>query len=319
MCSWDSSTGKPERYLIQEMLPLARELKEALVDKVDHREKLTVFLCGGSTPDHVRLRRDLGTGLSNLISKYRYTVHYPEDMFVELILGHQKKDLLNLENLLAESVHCVVILLQSPGTMAELGAFVNHAQLRDKLIVIVDPHYRASRGFINLGPLRLLRTLGRGRVLHLALSTGNLKELIKHLAASIREVSKVGGFRSELTNPIAAYDFYLALVSTFDPVELETIMGISCELVPSQKETVATVANTVVNSLISERKVAQLTPAGLSITSKGVEALFREGRTKRSARLLSTTLTKLRLRAMNLTLRGSMKRILITRTGGGSS
>jgi len=54
-------------------------------------------------------------------------------MFIEFILGHQKQDLLTLENLLADSVNTVVILLQSPGTFTELGAFTNYEKLTEML------------------------------------------------------------------------------------------------------------------------------------------------------------------------------------------
>jgi hypothetical protein len=55
---------------------------------------ISIFLCGGAGNNEVGLRRKLGTALAALKSKYRYSTFYPEDMFVELVLGHQKLDLL---------------------------------------------------------------------------------------------------------------------------------------------------------------------------------------------------------------------------------
>ena len=111
---------------------LALELKEYFESELQSADEIPIFLCGGSSSEHKRLRAKLGKQISHIISKYTYSVHYPEDMFIELIAGHHGKDLLTLENVLANSVHCVVILLQSPGTFAELGAFSNHNELCNK-------------------------------------------------------------------------------------------------------------------------------------------------------------------------------------------
>jgi hypothetical protein len=57
---------------------------------------ISTFLCGGAAGTEHELRRKLGASLAGLKSKYRYSIFYPEDMFVELVLGHQKQDLLTL-------------------------------------------------------------------------------------------------------------------------------------------------------------------------------------------------------------------------------
>ena len=107
----------------QRIVEIATNLKNFYLESFLKKDNVSIFLCGGSSPTDEKFRRELGTTISTTKSKYRYSVFFPEDMFVELILGHQGVDLLTLENLLAESVSAVTILVQSPGTIAELGAF----------------------------------------------------------------------------------------------------------------------------------------------------------------------------------------------------
>ena len=120
------------------VIKIASKLRDQFLDPLTTSD-ISIFLCGGAGDHEAELRRKLGAALAALKSKYRYSIFYPEDMFMELVLGHQKLDLLTLENILAKSVSSVVILLHSAGTLTELGAFSNHRLLKDKLVVVMDP------------------------------------------------------------------------------------------------------------------------------------------------------------------------------------
>jgi len=244
----------------------------------------------------------LGAKISEIHSWYEYSIYYPEDMFVELILGHQKKDLLSLENLLANSVNVVVILLQSAGTIAELGAFTNHKKLRDKLIVVVDPKHKRSKSFINFGPLRYLKDKTESKIIFLEMNNSNLTLLVKRLLVNARTIAKHSSSISDLSNPILAYKFYLALIYVFDPIPKTAVIEIARKLSSESDENTATAAETVVNSLINERKV-YLSEGNLSTTPKGVESLIHDAQTKKRERIIQLFLTELRLKALNLTLR----------------
>lgn len=158
------------------MLKIAEQLKTSYLDSFLKSDDVSIFLCGGSSPSEEAFRRKLGNRISATKSKYRYSVFYPEDLFVELILGHQRQDLLTLENLLAKSVSAVVILPQSPGTFAELGAFANHPQLKNKLVVVMDSRYERSQSFITTGPVRYLRKETMSRVIYERLSALNFQD-----------------------------------------------------------------------------------------------------------------------------------------------
>lgn len=287
----------------QKVLEIARNLKLVFLDPERSSQDISLFLCGGSSPDQEKLRKEVGTQISNLASKYNYPVYYPEDLFVEQILGHGRQDLLSLENLLATSVHCVVILLQSPGTFAELGAFTNYAGLIDKLIVVIDPKYKLKPSFISMGPVRYLKSKTRSIVLYSKLETSNAGVIARQIAEVARRIAKYSTPVVSLSNPLSSYEFHLSLAYVFDPIPIRSLYATVASLAADEdKDTAATAAQIVVGTLISERKVSSMS-GELSITPKGAQSLISSNRTKRQAHLNLSFLSRQRLEALNLTLR----------------
>ncbi len=112
------------------------EIAEVLEKEVFQRIRLTapaVFLVGASPSAASSLRDQVRADLAGRRRVPEFDIYYPEDLFEELLRGGEAgADLLELENQLAENVHAVVILLESPGAIAELGAFANHDRLKDR-------------------------------------------------------------------------------------------------------------------------------------------------------------------------------------------
>ena len=290
------------------IIKIAEKIKSQFLDESQMLNEISIFLCGSSGTEESKFRREIGKKISRTVSKYKYFVYYPEDMFIELILGHQKKDLLTLESLLADSVNAVVILLQSPGTFTELGAFTNYKKLSGKLIVIIDPRFARARSFINLGPVRFLKAKTKSKVLFVPMDSSNLYKLVKQIADAARDVAKHSSPIRNLSNPISAYTFYLALIYVFEPIPKNAIFTISRTLSTNEEKIVVTAAETVINGLINERRVF-LSSENLSTTSKGTDDLIHGDNTRKRARIVSAFLTKLRLEALNLTHRKNYRRI----------
>ncbi len=117
----------------------------------------SVFLCGGAGKEYSKFRFSLGQAIEDTKSQTSvFTVYYPETLFSELFYGSSKRNLLDMENILADNVSSIVLPLQSPGTFAELGAFSINERLRHKLIVINNKKYSRTRSFINDGPIAYL-------------------------------------------------------------------------------------------------------------------------------------------------------------------
>lgn len=65
-------------------------------------------------------------------------------------------DLISFERELASICSIVVIVLESEGALAELGAFSQLSELSEKIIAIRSSHFVAHDSFINLGILRFI-------------------------------------------------------------------------------------------------------------------------------------------------------------------
>lgn len=288
-------------FLNAKVITIADEINKYFLDETMRSNEISIFLCGGSGALEGKFRKALGTRIEEVSSRYKYLIFYPEDMFVELILGHMKQDLITLENLLANCVNTIVILLQSPGTFTELGAFTNFDRIKDKLVIIIDPKYSKKRSFINLGPLRYLKAKTNSKIIQIPMNEEYMDRLVYRITEASREISEQSPPIMDLSNPIYAHKFYLALAYIFDPIPKKAILEIA-ERLGGGIETIALTAETVINSLINQR-IATFISGNISITSKDVDNLLFKGETTKNLKSLKKYLTELRLKALNLTLR----------------
>jgi hypothetical protein len=107
-----------------------------------------VFLCGGK--DSSRRSR-----LSEYLQKHSdFLIFYAEDVFESLIRSEPNANALELEQELAHLADAVVIIAESAGTFAELGAFAINDNLRHKLLTIADKSFEMNESFLKVGPLR---------------------------------------------------------------------------------------------------------------------------------------------------------------------
>lgn len=107
-----------------------------------------LFLCGGAESP----RRDI---LREYLRKERplLGVFYAERVW-EHLASRLDRGALKMEADLATLADIVLIIVESPGTFTELGAFSLSAALRKKLVAIMDVQYRGQLSFICTGPIR---------------------------------------------------------------------------------------------------------------------------------------------------------------------
>jgi hypothetical protein len=112
-----------------------------------HHLRPVIFLCGGAGSK----RRDAITAYI----RHRFDdffVFYAEEVWAKL--GRAKGvNSLEMEHIVAELSDLVIIIVESGGTIAELGAFAGNPDLRKKLLPICDIAYKNDDSFINTGPL----------------------------------------------------------------------------------------------------------------------------------------------------------------------
>ena len=145
-----------------------------LNDRIDRnalrvrRPKHTVFLCGGvisedtnqksvlSIRDYLVRHRNIGKNVSADIvlaetaqQLYRDT-NYP--------------DLISFEEDVASIASIVLVISESPGSLAELGAFASEPIIREALRLIVSEKHNDDESFVRYGPVRRIENIDRERI-----------------------------------------------------------------------------------------------------------------------------------------------------------
>ncbi|VVP74285.1 hypothetical protein PS914_01581 [Pseudomonas fluorescens] len=132
--------------------------------KIFFSKKPIVLFCGGHVPEKEHADApDLPIrSLRDAVTRRVLTLVSPPYIFrPEEIKSWQNdgifKNLMEFESDLASICSLVAIVIESEGSIAELGAFSQLPDLRKKLIVFVAEELADQKSFINLGILRYIR------------------------------------------------------------------------------------------------------------------------------------------------------------------
>lgn len=127
-----------------------------------------IFLCGGDIlPSNAGMVKYYSSLRSYLIDyagciKREINIRTAED-FKDYLLAYD--NLLEFESDIASISDLVVIILESPGALIELGIFIENKNIRNKLVAIQHYDFSSQLSFINLGPLKALRDSTKNAVL----------------------------------------------------------------------------------------------------------------------------------------------------------
>lgn len=184
---------------------------------------IDLFLCGGSSDKKLSYRDQLRHKLEE---KKHVSVLYPEDMFMEM-LSRKKYDLLTLERFLANNSDYILIVCESPGSFAELGAFVNNNETFEKVIVLLHKKYKNAKSFIRQGPVELVKSKDKNRVIFY--NNENLEETISYIRKAIgfryRFLSKTDLSIKDLDLISGQYNFILMLLYFYNRIEIRTLIN----------------------------------------------------------------------------------------------
>ncbi len=123
-------------------------------------KELDLFLCGGMSTRSKSSHRDI---LRKRIKADNINILYPEDLFMEM-LNKRQYDLLTMEEVLACNSDIIVIIPESPGSFAELGAFSQNKLIAKKLLVFQHNKFKRTRSFISQGPIDYMNRRYKGSV-----------------------------------------------------------------------------------------------------------------------------------------------------------
>lgn len=113
-----------------------------------------VFVCGpGYTSNEIEIRNFSKQVLQEIKN---VEVVYGEEIEKKFLYRKKEKDLQTLEVIYAHDVDFTLLILESPGSIAELGTFTQIPDIRDRLVVLVSNNFYGSESYISRGPLSLL-------------------------------------------------------------------------------------------------------------------------------------------------------------------
>ncbi|OTG68256.1 hypothetical protein B9T25_06120 [Acinetobacter sp. ANC 4470] len=123
-----------------------------------------IFICGGSLDKKIDKVDDryFFESLRKYLIEYapinnsNFNLRTAEDLKDYLTVYD---DLLEFESDIAKISDLILIILESPGTLTELGIFLSNDEYQKKLVVIRNKAHTFEDSFINLGPLLALKNL----------------------------------------------------------------------------------------------------------------------------------------------------------------
>jgi len=127
--------------------------------KIQNRPDL-IFLCGGpvsKTGAFLSARDFFNRYLLREKPAWARRIKLAEDISAWFQKDDAFADLLQLENYLAYLAAVTVLFVESPGSIAELGAFAASDALRPKTLAVLNTVYGSDKSFIADGPVRRIK------------------------------------------------------------------------------------------------------------------------------------------------------------------
>ena len=159
-----------------------------------------IFLCGGKTAKggpYKSARDYFNRHLKRKKSTIAARVRLAEEVNRWFQRDNAFADLLELENYLAHLADITVLFVESPGSIAELGAFANSDDIRPKTLAVLNNSHKSEGSFISDGPIQKLSNEDEDHVhyytwnpddLHSDLTKEEFAELSNELVKFLEEI-----------------------------------------------------------------------------------------------------------------------------------
>lgn len=143
-----------------------------------------------------------------------------------------ESDSLTFEGLLADMSDEIILIVESEGTICELGAFSFSNEINKKVFVLNNQKYKNEDSFINRGPLKKLKKINSDNVNYVDFDADwkeipVLKKHYKYITDFKRKYN-VGNLEKEVYH-VCVKDLVielLAIIEIYQPITVETIQKI---------------------------------------------------------------------------------------------
>jgi hypothetical protein len=237
-----------------------------------YEKKRTIFLCGADIKDKSKGRSKMAALLKDNQSRIQYELLYPENLFDDLLAGQGQQSLLALENILANSVDAIVLLPESPGSFAELGAFSNNKKLVNKLICITNQRYKNKRSFLNYGPNRLIKASNSGKVSYLDYDQLDCPKhgpkIFRMISDSITKIQKQYPVDKSVTNILEAENFILPCIYLIEDIDFNSLKAL-LKLATNQDDVMSDIATRSALTKLQTTRMITKNTDGYNMTKSG--------------------------------------------------
>lgn len=288
---------KSDNYISKEdCIKLSTKIKEDIY-KPAYSFKTTIFLCGAKIDDKNKLRYKIAERFSSFFYLFWYDIIYPEEIFDELLYSVKTKDLLSLENLLADSVDSIVLIPESPGSFAELGSFANDSTLRKKTICIIDEKYKKDKSFINKGPLKLIKNANKFAIIFI--DPNNIDKAMSKLQSALRKLKLKSQKRMDVVSLLQLEKFLLPCIFLLEPVSKAALINLVSSATQDAENSFQT--TTTALTILTNKRLVELTTHGYKLTLNGVENFeaFRKTKSRIKRQDETVAMDNLRLEILN--------------------
>ena len=133
-----------------------------------------VFVCGAGYASGNIIIRDTAREALQCVPSVKAI--YGEEIEAQHSYRNIGTDLQTLEARFAHDVDFTLLILESPGSIAELGAFTLLPAIRDRLVVLLSDRFYRAESYIARGPLSFLTQNNPNSVIYF--NTDNLNDMI---------------------------------------------------------------------------------------------------------------------------------------------
>lgn len=277
--------------------------------------KTTIFLCGKDILDKTSIRYKVAQALTNgLWYSMSYDLIYPEDIFDELLYSSNSADLLSLENLLADSVDAVVVIPESAGSFAELGAFANNEKLRRKMLCVVNVNFKGKKSFINQGPIRLVKSVNKDAIVYIneneigksfaskidAFSSLIRDPEVEKITSALRKMKKSSDKKENKITLLQLDRFLLPAIFLLEPVSKSVLIQIVADAMEDERNSSSSTVTAL--TMLTKKRYIESTASGYKLTTLGKAEFFsfRKKNSRNKQHDKTIAIDDLRLEILNL-------------------
>lgn len=208
-------------------LSQAGKIYDSIFKKIRYQQ-YDIFLCGGASwKDHQSYRDQIRDELSKVFPE-SMNILYPEDLFMDM-LNRKDYDLLTMEKVLAQNCDVIVIIPESPGSFAELGAFVNNEETVKKVLILQHQKYKRQRSFITQGPVSYMASRYKYSVIYFGNDVKKVVRTVNVVIQSRFTYSSLNGSRVPFkdTDKLTGLVYYEILMLYFyERVDVDTLWNL---------------------------------------------------------------------------------------------